>query len=137
EELILELINKNKKFSIGIIDIDNFKNINDTYGHIYGDEILEILAHKVKDGLDENDIVIRFGGEEFIIVFLDNEKISAKEKLDKIRYEVNNIVFDKNIILSFSGGIKEWDNTEINKVIEEADKLLYKAKKEGKNKVLI
>lgn len=135
EKLILQLINDNIKFSIAVIDIDNFKMINDNYGHLFGDRVLKTLAIALTEKLDQQDIIIRFGGEEFIIVFIENNKNIASLKLEKVREYINDIVFENNVQISFSGGIKEWDNTDVTKVIEEADKLLYKAKNQGKNRV--
>ncbi|MBU3106358.1 GGDEF domain-containing protein [Clostridium gasigenes] len=136
EKLILDEINKNNKFSMAIIDIDNFKNINDSYGHIFADVILKKIAKKLKESIDSKDIIARFGGEEFIIAFVGKDKDEAKETLDKIRIEVNNIIFKHNVKASFSAGIEEWDKTSIDLVIKKADELLYKAKREGKNKVV-
>lgn len=133
--LILNLIKNNVHFSLSLLDIDNFKGINDTFGHMFGDEVLKAIADKIKEEIDNDDIVIRFGGEEFIVIFVNCTSIEAKEKLDKIREDINEIIFDNEVRVSISAGIKEWDNTKIEDVIEQADKLLYKAKKEGKNKV--
>lgn len=85
-------ISKNKKISIGIIDIDNFKNINDTYGHIFGDMILKSIARELKESIDNEDIVYRFTGEEFVVAFVGKNKDIAKEKLDEIRISINNEV---------------------------------------------
>ncbi|SDO80571.1 tetratricopeptide repeat-containing diguanylate cyclase [Clostridium gasigenes] len=136
EKLILDEINKNNKFSMAIIDIDNFKNINDSYGHIFGDVILKKIAKKLKESIDSKDIIARFGGEEFIIAFVGKDKDEAKEILDEIRIDVNNIIFEHNVKASFSAGIEEWDKTSFDLVIKKADELLYKAKREGKNKVV-
>ncbi|MGL5353426.1 MAG: GGDEF domain-containing protein, partial [Clostridium sp.] len=132
ERLILNEINNNKNFSMAIIDIDNFKKINDTYGHIFGDLILKEIAKCLRDGIAEDDIVARFGGEEFIVAFMNKDKFEAKEILDKIRIDVSNIKFENNVSVTFSGGIETWDNTTISMIIKKADKLLYKAKREGR-----
>lgn len=137
EKLILQLINENQKFSLAIFDIDNFKNINDTYGHIYGDNVLKVIAQNVASKIRKEDIIIRFGGEEFIIIFVNCTSDQAKKRLDKIRESTFNIEFDNNVHVSFSAGIKEWENTSISQIIDEADQLLYKAKKQGKNRVII
>lgn len=134
-KLILNLINNKVHFSLSLLDIDNFKGINDTFGHIFGDKVLKTIADKIKEKIDNDDIVIRFGGEEFIVIFVNCTSIEAKEKLDKIREDINEIIFDNEVRVSISAGIKEWDNTKIEDVIEQADKLLYKAKNEGKNRV--
>lgn len=135
QKLILNLIKNKVNFSLSVLDIDNFKRINDTFGHMFGDKVLKAIADKIKENIDDDDIVIRFGGEEFIIIFVNCTSIEAKEKLDKIRGTINEIIFENEVRVSISAGIKEWDNTTIEDVIEEADKFLYKAKNEGKNRV--
>lgn len=134
-KLISNLIKNKVNFSLSLLDIDNFKRLNDTFGHMFGDEVLKAIADKIKEKIDNDDIVIRFGGEEFIVIFVNCTSIEAKERLDKIREDINEIIFDNGVRVSISAGIKEWDNTKIEDVIEEADKLLYKAKNEGKNRV--
>lgn len=134
-KLILNLIKNKVHFSLSLLDIDNFKSINDTFGHMFGDEVLKTIADKIKEKIDNDDIVIRFGGEEFIVIFVNCTSIEAKGKLDKIREDINEIIFDNEVRVSISAGIKEWDNTKIEDVIDQADKLLYKAKSEGKNRV--
>ena len=131
-------MDNNTKFSFAVLDIDNFKNVNDTYGHIFGDNVLKVIADKIKEGIQKDDIVIRFGGEEFIIVFVECSILDAKEILDKIRIDVSNVVFDNDVMISISAGIKEWDGVQnIEDLMIDADMLLYKAKNEGKNKVVI
>lgn len=134
-KLISNLIKNKVNFSLSLLDIDNFKRLNDTFGHMFGDEVLKAIADKIKEKIDNDDIVIRFGGEEFIVIFVNCTSIEAKERLDKIREDINEIIFDNGVRVSISAGIKEWDNTKIEDVIEQADKLLYKAKNEGKNRV--
>lgn len=134
-KLILNLIKNKVHFSLSLLDIDNFKGVNDAFGHMFGDKVLKTIADKIKEKIDNDDIVIRFGGEEFIVIFVNCTSIEAKEKLDKIRGDINEIIFDNEVRVSISAGIKEWDNTKIEDVIEQADKLLYKAKNEGKNRV--
>ncbi|MGL5352122.1 MAG: tetratricopeptide repeat-containing diguanylate cyclase, partial [Clostridium sp.] len=131
EKLILKEINKSNDFSMAIIDIDNFKKINDSYGHIFGDLILKEIAEKLMLGIEEEDIIARFGGEEFIVAFINKDKYEATEILNKIRIEVGNVIFENNVTVTFSAGVEEWDGTSIYLVIEKADNLLYKAKHKG------
>lgn len=135
--LVLDLIKEKKKFSIGILDIDNFKSINDTYGHVFGDVVLKTLANRLERDLGDEDIIIRYGGEEFIIIFLNKDSREAKAKLDRARERFNKLVFENNVTVSFSAGIKDSDDGEVDNILEEADKLLYSAKKQGKNRVFI
>ena len=122
-----------------IFDIDNFKNINDTYGHLKGDEVLKILAKEVKSALRQSDIVIRWGGEEFVVVLQNQDNINiAKNLAEKLRDTINKIEIDEvgHFSCSFGvncGYIKDKDDTQ--KILEKADQALYKAKENGKNRV--
>lgn len=135
--LIDNIIRNKRNFSVGIIDIDDFKLVNDTYGHLFGDEVLKKVAEILIMKIGKNNIIIRFGGEEFLVVLIDISKEDGKIILDKVREEVFNTKFENNINVSFSCGVEEWDNTDIENVICKADKLLYKCKTEGKNKICI
>lgn len=118
--------------SIAMCDIDGFKEINDKNGHDYGDLVLKLFASTIKSSIRSDDIVIRYGGDEFVILFKNCPINIAKKRLEEIR---NNLK-DKNI--SFSSGIAKFDNNrKIDKVIEEADSALYDSKRNGKNQTTI
>lgn len=121
--------------SILMVDIDNFKNINDTYGHLKGDRVLETVANLIKSSLRRSDYVFRFGGEEFLIL-LTNTKIDGALKVgEKIRKNIEDFDFGLDEKVTISCGVKEVKNYENPYLeIEEADKRLYIAKKRGKNK---
>lgn len=137
EKMLLNELYNNHQFAISIIDIDNFKNINDTYGHNFGDIILKGITNELKNHIDKSDIIYRYGGEEFVIAFKNKSKEEAKVILDKIREDVYSIMFEDAIQVSFSAGIVELEKDNIDLSIKKADKLLYKAKKSGKNRVEI
>ncbi len=129
-------------FSIGIIDIDNFKSINDTYGHIIGDCVLRQVADRIKNTLRKSDFVFRYGGEEFLVLLPATPKDVAKSVFEKVRKAVNaKPIFCKEKSLQVSISIGEASFSEspdsLEKLIEMADKRLYKAKKTGKNKVVV
>ncbi len=142
DELINRLFNENKKdenIGIAILDLDNFKKINDVYGHDNGDIVLQTLGKILNENITENEEVGRFGGEEFIIIFKNNLLTSNYELIDKIRKKLNEYTFDfMEEHISFSAGIIQ---CEPNMTYEEAfklvDKTLYKAKENGKNRVII
>lgn len=136
-ELINNIIKNNQMFSIAIIDIDDFKLLNDTYGHLFGDEVLKKIAEVLIMEIGEDNIIIRFGGEEFLVVLIETSKENGKKFLDKALEKVVATTFENNINVSFSCGIANWDNTNIENVISKADELLYKCKIEGKNNVYI
>lgn len=128
----------NKNFAIAIIDIDNFKSINDNYGHDIGDIAIKEVANILNKNVLNNRILSRLGGEEFCILFYNREKNEVIKLLEYIR-----ISFEKNIIklddsnLSYTVSIGctfEFSNN-LDSMIQLADKNLYKAKNEGRNKV--
>jgi len=140
EEITTKFKLSKKPFGVIMFDIDNFKQINDTYGHDIGDLVLREIAQNIKNLLRKEDIFIRYGGEEFIIllpnsIFKDTIKIA-----EKIRKETENLKIEipnKILKVTISLGVSEFsqnDNT-IFDAIKRADIKLYKAKKSGKNRV--
>jgi diguanylate cyclase (GGDEF)-like protein len=130
------------KFAIVMIDIDDFKKINDTYGHQFGDKILINAANIVRNGIDENDVLARYGGEEFILYISDfaSEDI-VYNKIERIRcaLEESSVIFngkEKFVTASFGISFFPLNGIDINELINKADDLLYEAKKNGKNRVL-
>ena len=132
-----------KQGAIFILDIDFFKNINDTFGHGVGDKVLINLAKTLKETLRSDDISIRFGGEEFVIFLPNTNKENALFIADKLRMKIEENIIQvsnetKDIRYTASIGIATINNDDqnMNSVLERADKALYKAKKEGKNRVI-
>ncbi|MEW6526822.1 MAG: diguanylate cyclase [Spirochaetota bacterium] len=128
--------------SITIIDIDHFKNINDTYGHPVGDIVLIQLANMLKSLQSENYTPARFGGEEFVVIFPGVQATEAKKIIDRIRLQFSSINFktntpDKSFSVSFSAGISEYPSMGINlsELLSRADQALYSAKTDGRNRV--
>lgn len=134
-------INKGKEYSIITMDIDNFKVINDTYGHDIGDVVLVEISKVLLNICRKDDICARMGGEEFTI-FLPNVDVNqCKVIAERIRLEVSQITI-KSIDKSFNftvslGIISEKDQHNYLKALKNADKALYEAKTSGKNKVTI
>jgi len=117
-------------------DIDHFKYINDTYGHLVGDEVLKHLAHIVKMDLRGNDILARWGGEEFIVLLYDTDHTHAILKAKQLLAMVSHTNFTLDIHLTISIGVREIErNVGLDDLILQVDKLLYRAKKEGRNRV--
>ncbi len=145
ERDIRELVKNNVPFSLAMIDLDNFKQINDTYGHQFGDEVLKGFADVVEHTLRESDRKYRVGGEEFIIILPKTELPIAYKVIERLRENFNKREFNYNgqkLNFSFSAGLTEFKEckTSVDKCIEEliskADSLLYKAKNYGKNIVM-
>ncbi len=128
--------------SIAILDIDFFKNVNDTYGHQYGDFVLKEVANLMKDSFRKTDMLYRYGGEELVIIMpetsLENAAIPAERLREKI--SKNNFIYnDIKIKLTVSIGISTMDERFSNQkeIVETADRALYNAKQTGRNKVVI
>ncbi|WP_322413605.1 GGDEF domain-containing protein, partial [Clostridium perfringens] len=123
-----------------MIDLDNFKRVNDTLGHQFGDKVLIETANIIRDRLYQQDIIARYGGEE-IILYIDcmNDTEGVYERIDKIRKAVSeNFVLKegivRNVTASFGVGFYPYDGETLEEVINCADKYLYNAKHAGKNK---
>ena len=145
-EVMRNIASREEKYIVCFIifDIDNFKKINDTYGHTVGDEVLRGIAAIIQKKLRrKSDIAARYGGEEFIVALLKSNKEAAKTIAEQIRQEVEKTkiqINDLTISLTLSGGINCVDMAqatikEINEAIDLADKNLYLAKERGKNRI--
>ena len=125
--------------SFVIADIDNFKEINDTYGHQAGDEVLKLLCRVLEGTLRKNDIFCRFGGDEFMLLLIQTSISGAKEVAERIRCDVEklSLKYDNRIIkFTISLGATEFlegENENINDIIKKADSALYKTKSSGRN----
>nr|MBL8454845.1 diguanylate cyclase [Zoogloeaceae bacterium] len=125
---------------IALLDIDNFKRLNDTYGHQTGDEALIHLVKIIQENLRPNDIVARLGGEEFIIIYPESDLEQATAALVRLQRELTKAYFmadDKKLLITFSAGVSVWSPGEsMEAVIGRADGAMYQAKQTGKNKVV-
>jgi diguanylate cyclase (GGDEF)-like protein len=132
----------NKPIALLVIDIDDFKVVNDTFGHDAGDNALVMVAQVITSSIRESDMVARFGGEEFVIALLETEFTDAFAFSDKLRkkIEANYFSTEKNQQnLTVSIGLSAWkaeQKAEFNDVFRAADRALYKAKEAGKNQVV-
>ena len=127
--------------SVLMLDIDNFKNINDTYGHHFGDKMLLMVASILSKNSRNSDIPIRYGGEEFVLILNGCSLENAYNVAEKIRKEIERsyLTFNGNkvsITVSIGISLKKSD-ASLWQSIEEADKALYESKATGKNKVTI
>jgi diguanylate cyclase (GGDEF)-like protein len=123
-----------------MVDIDLFKNVNDTYGHIYGDKVIISLAEKLLSCTRREDIVVRMGGDEFLMVLIDTDLGNCAVRAEQIRYEVECMQIseeDKVSQVTISIGVAGYPESgrEIQEIITRADHALYLAKATGKNKV--
>ena len=128
--------------SLLLIDVDNFKAVNDTYGHIVGDAVLKEAAKILQGSLRQIDMCARYGGEEFCIMLPETDKEKASLVGERIRLNVEDAlirVFDQGLKCTISIGVSSYpeDGEGINPLIDKADKALYKAKAEGRNRVCL
>lgn len=128
------------KLSLFMFDLDHFKSINDTHGHLGGDRVLQEVTRLVKDNMRQGDILARYGGEEFIAVLPETGKNKAIEMADRLRTRIADLRIPFNqatIRVTASFGVAELiPNTDISRFIEDADTMLYKAKLNGRNTVM-
>ncbi|WP_153446618.1 diguanylate cyclase domain-containing protein [Vibrio algicola] len=125
-------------YSIVLFDIDKFKNVNDTYGHAEGDEVIREVTHVLKQFESPNVFVSRHGGEEFILLLNDLNEIEAKAIAEDIRIRISKISSLK-CRFTISGGVFEADSDKhnLNEAIAFADEGLYVAKQSGRNQIVI
>ena len=131
---------RSKKYgALLFIDLDNFKTLNDTYGHDAGDIAIKTLADSIKDFLGNDGFVARFGGEEFAVVTSSVPKDDLKEYFEKLRKKIEENVIrfqDQELRYTISIGVFVRENKEgIQECLHFADLMLYKSKNEGRNKV--
>lgn len=129
-----KLLNKNNLFSIIILDLDNFKSINDTFGHELGDIVLKNTCKAIQPLLDEQSSLFRYGGEEFVIIVQDKSREDVLQLAENIRARVESLSWKENIVTTVSIGVA-YSDIDGSNTLNKADKKLYISKKTGKNKV--
>lgn len=136
ENLIDQSYRYDDDLCLAIIDVDNFKSINDTYGHTTGDKALIFITREIEEITRKSDILLRYGGDEFCIIFPRTNLEEAKVTCNKIceTIKVNKMIYkDATISLSISIGIGFYSkNDKLTELIERADRALYKTKKDKK-----
>ncbi|MAE58710.1 MAG: GGDEF domain-containing protein [Halobacteriovorax sp.] len=129
----------NQVFSIAIADIDRFKSINDTLGHEQGDEVLKKISKVFSDRLRGQDVLARWGGEEFMFIFPNTDESGAVHALEQIKAALNSSplnIGDQALHVTSSFGVSEVNSTNsVASAIKQADKALYFAKENGRDKV--
>lgn len=142
DEFLNKEIEKEKRHSNGLsvilIDIDHFKNVNDTYGHQMGDIVLSQIAKLITENSRKSDIQGRFGGEEFIVICPQTTCKQALVLAEKIRASVENFIFEQIGIKTISLGISSFEENDTEEdLIKKADIALYQAKNSGRNRVIL
>ncbi|WP_018983505.1 GGDEF domain-containing protein [Salinimonas chungwhensis] len=133
--------NKEQSLCLAVIDIDHFKSINDRFGHAAGDKTLQVIGNHLRQALDADDFLARWGGEEFVLVMPRSGHGSLKQKLDRLRTGLTKIPFkfkqERLTITASFGGTCFSAGENPDDVFERADSLLYQAKRSGRNCVVI
>jgi len=135
---ILEAKHLKSPLSLVIFDIDHFKSINDTYGHLVGDSVLQELARIIRDNIRSSEYFVRWGGEEFVLLLPGTSWQNAAMVAEKLRRHVEAHTFEKVGDVTCSFGVTSLhENDTIQSFLERADEALYDAKKGGRNQVKV
>lgn len=148
KQVFQEFLSKDREFSerssvpfyLALLDIDDFKKINDTYGHLVGDEILKKLGAIFLRSARKSDIIARFGGEEFAWIIHNCQAEECFNGLERVRNEICSIIFPQSISLSVSIGLSQYfpnSHDSIENLINRADVAMYEAKAAGKNRTIM
>ena len=136
ENRMVESSMKKSPLCIAMFDIDHFKRINDTKGHVFGDQILTKVADIIKRTLRGVDSVGRYGGEEFLVVLPNTDAANGVFVADRIRKRIEDHDFGDGFCVTVSGGVKLYSGEDRSRLIEGADQNLYAAKESGRNRVI-
>ena len=125
-----------------LMDLDHFKNINDTYGHLAGDMVLQDVAKIIQKNIRETDTAARYGGEEFIVLLPNTKKEDAVHLAERMRLSIENHTFPdmQNAAITISigiAGVPDKDITTEDKIVQCADIALYKSKQNGRNRTVV
>ena len=133
---IQEALRYNNPLSLIMFDIDHFKAINDTYGHLAGDVILREVSRVISANIRNVDIFARWGGEEFIVLSPNNEWKSAWQLAEKLRAQIEKFDFSCPCTVTCSYGVTQFqENDTVDSLIKRVDYALYRAKERGRNRV--
>jgi diguanylate cyclase (GGDEF)-like protein len=139
-KLVPKALKTNRPLLLIIADIDHFKGVNDTYGHVYGDEVLKVIAAIIKKNIRVSDQLFRTGGEEFAILLPETEIQDGRAICERLRTFVQHTSFINNnekVPITISLGLAKYEGETVEGFMDKTDQALYKAKRTGRNKVVI
>jgi diguanylate cyclase (GGDEF)-like protein len=123
-------------YCLAILDIDHFKQVNDRFGHLYGDEVLLLFARIMEESFRDNDLLFRYGGEEFIVILKNSKQVDCTKVLERFRKQVESFSFPQVGRVTVSiGHVQITDQGLPTTIIGQADQSLYYAKENGRNQV--
>jgi diguanylate cyclase len=129
-----------KPLCVAVLDVDNFKRLNDTHGHSAGDAALVHLAKVIKHTVRPTDVIARFGGEEFVIILTETGQGEAVKVVQRLQRELTRRFFlhnNERLLITFSAGVAEYRQSDSDEsLFQRADKAMYQAKVQGKNRVV-
>jgi len=129
-----------KPLCVSVLDVDNFKKLNDTHGHAAGDAALVHLAKVIKHTVRPTDVIARYGGEEFIIILTETGLDEAVKVTGRLQRELTKRFFlhnNERLLITFSAGVAEYRPGDTDEsLFQRADKAMYQAKVQGKNRVV-
>lgn len=139
-QIVGDKINEARRYayplSLIILDLDYFKRVNDTYGHLFGDHVLKTVARHLLQTIRNVDFAGRLGGEEFAVLLPSTSLKGALTTAEKIRSSISNLTWEhKDFRVTLSGGVVRYENDTVESMVARADKYLYMAKKNGRNKI--
>ncbi|MDD2369277.1 MAG: GGDEF domain-containing protein, partial [Sulfuricurvum sp.] len=140
DQVIAQANRDNKMISIGFLDLDGFKQVNDTYGHDVGDILLQEVAKRFKSTLRQSDIIARFGGDEFVVLLTSidtkNEaELSFKRLIDQVSEPIVLHSFEIKVGVSIGYTLYPQDSGDIDLLVRHADIAMYDAKQSGKGRI--
>ncbi|NOU53002.1 GGDEF domain-containing protein [Pseudoalteromonas sp. JBTF-M23] len=132
-------INQQQPICVVMADIDHFKQVNDLYGHELGDEVIERVAQCLSQQLNNADIAVRWGGEEFLLVLPNCSQADAQKHLEQLRQSIEAMTFGKGALqVTMSFGLATWQaHCDFEEVLKQADVALYKSKHKGRNTITV
>lgn len=125
-----------RPLSAAIFDIDNFKQVNDSRGHVFGDSVLIDVAEIIRKTVRDTDLAGRYGGEEFMVIYSNTGIETAAVAAERVRRAVEDHIFVDDLKITISVGVKQYSGEDLTDYIHHVDMNLYKAKRNGKNQVV-
>jgi diguanylate cyclase (GGDEF)-like protein len=133
----------NRKFGLLVMDLDNFKSINDRFGHRAGDQVLMRIAHEVRARMRKIDLIFRYGGEEFVLILPGAQQLDARRTAERLRtvvsetrFEIEGVADPVQVTVSVGVAVYPDDARTRSGIFKHADAALYRAKEQGKNRVV-